>query len=297
MALHIFAMLPPDARARAALVCRDWRAAVAERSLWTRLALSPSPKCDGVVAAPLHVTLRGAAARAPGQLVALVLENCNALTQHARLEVVRANAGTLRELRCVGDEYEDHLSAGDVEALAHAAPQLQLFAVDLSASVADATRLLRNDAPFRALRVRDLLITEVDADTWYNVHADDTDAEDVDEEGLLSLAAAMTTHASLKRIDLKKISLNSPAVLGAVCAAALACRLRTLKLERCGLSPASVPALARLIRDGSLTYICIYNYGKQLLDEPGAAQLADAIATNRQLLGQPLVAWDRLLVA
>jgi hypothetical protein len=94
----------------------------------------------------------------------------------------------------------------------------------------------------------------------------------------------MSTHASLAFICLNGISLNTPAVLGAVCAAALACQLRVMKLERCGLSPASVPALAHLIRDGSLTSICIDNDGKQLLDEPGAVQLADAIATNRQLL-------------
>jgi hypothetical protein len=238
-----------------------------------------SPKRGGVVAA-LHVTLRGAAARASG-LVALVLEDCKALTQHARLEVVRANAGTLRELRCVGHDHEDHLSAADVEALAQAAPQLQLFAVDLSASMEDVTRLLRNNAPFQALRVRDLLVTEVDAD---NVDAGNMDAEDAHYKRVLALAGAMSMHASLEYICLNGISLNSPAVLGAVCAAALACRLRTLNLERCDLSPASVPAFARLIRDGSLTAIFIDNYDKQLLDEPGAVQLADAIATNRQLV-------------
>jgi hypothetical protein len=36
----VLARLPVDARARACVVWRDWNAALAERSLWTRLDLS-----------------------------------------------------------------------------------------------------------------------------------------------------------------------------------------------------------------------------------------------------------------
>ncbi len=38
--LQILSLLPVDCRLRCAEVCRGWRDAVAERSLWTRIDLS-----------------------------------------------------------------------------------------------------------------------------------------------------------------------------------------------------------------------------------------------------------------
>jgi hypothetical protein len=42
LVLHILSLLPVDARLRCAEVCRSWRAALEERSLWLRLDLSAS---------------------------------------------------------------------------------------------------------------------------------------------------------------------------------------------------------------------------------------------------------------
>jgi hypothetical protein len=66
--LHIFSLLPADARARAACVCRGWGYVLSELSLWTRLDLLPS---SGVRVRVTDAVLAGAAAKARGQLAAL----------------------------------------------------------------------------------------------------------------------------------------------------------------------------------------------------------------------------------
>ena len=271
VALQIFALLPADARARAGIVCRAWRAAVAEPSLWTRLDLSHARGVKQPVSAAV---LRGAAALARGALEVLVLDGGD-MTQDARLEVVEvvaANAGSLRELSCCFDNAV--LLAGWVEELALAAPRLRLFAADTAASVADANRMLRNEAPFGALRMRHL---------WVEEEEEDADQDDVDEITVLELAAAMPGHAWLQRFDLEGVVLDTPAALDAITAAALTCRLQHLILIRCNLSPASVPALARLICGGALKCFEIDNDCIQLLDEPVGVQLAAAIAASRTL--------------
>jgi hypothetical protein len=66
LVLHILSLLPVDTRLRCAEVCRSWRAALEERSLWIRLDLSASgvsPK-----RAVTDELLRAAAARAHGEL-------------------------------------------------------------------------------------------------------------------------------------------------------------------------------------------------------------------------------------
>ncbi len=42
LVLHILSLLPVDCRLRCAEVCRAWRAALEERSLWLRLDLTVS---------------------------------------------------------------------------------------------------------------------------------------------------------------------------------------------------------------------------------------------------------------
>jgi hypothetical protein len=98
VALHIVSLLPADARACAACVCRGWCHVVSERSLWTRLNLSPS---SGVRVRVTDAVLAGAAAKARGQLAALDVRGCGDVSFDALLGVVHANNGSLREL-CVG---------------------------------------------------------------------------------------------------------------------------------------------------------------------------------------------------
>jgi hypothetical protein len=95
LVLHILSLLPVDARLRCAEVCRSWRAALEERSLWIRLDLTAS----GVSLKREATLLLAAAARAGGQLVALDVCGCESVTFDALLAVVTANGAALRELR------------------------------------------------------------------------------------------------------------------------------------------------------------------------------------------------------
>ena len=265
--------MPADARARAALVCRAWRDALAEPSVWARLDLLPT---SGVTVALSEALLRGAAARAHGQLTALSLNCCEELPQAALLDVVTSNAGSLRELTCISKIEAAQFSileVFDVEDLLRAAPQLRVFNADVHASVADAARLLRNDPPFGALRLRALEFTEADDE-----HEPAADAD------VLAVAAAVPRHASLERLHVIGALLHTPALLDALAAAVTASALPTLWLLRCGLSPASVPALVRMLRHGALTSLLLDNDGQLLLDAPAAVQLADTIATHDTLL-------------
>ena len=268
VALHVLSFLPVDARARAALVCRAWRALTGERSLWTTLDLS----LRGGVQRPVSdALLRNAAARAGGQLTMLNVDDCVALTQPAVLEVLTANSGSLREVSWCGP----YLRFEAVDALVRAAPQLRKIKVDAGGSVAATTRMLRNEPPFGALQLRTPLIT----------HMEGADAP----EELDAIVAAISGHAAVKRLVLHAFPLDVAALLDFVLTPPLIDRLDGLFFVECRLSPVSVPALVRAIRGGKLPKeFGIMRGGQLLLDEPAAAQLADAIAADRSLVGLAL---------
>jgi hypothetical protein len=254
--------LPVDARLRAAEVCRGWRAALRERSLWLRLDVSSTA---GLARPATDALLRAAAARAHGQLHALdVSERERLITPECRLAVVYANRGALRELRAwVG--HRVFLWAALVDMLLRAAPQLRVFDADvLSTGAAAAHSMLRNEAPFAPLRLRRLEIF-FDGQT---------------EASVLSLAADLTAHPSLVEVILDHAPLDTPAALDAIVAAALANRFSQLTLSRCHLSPASAPALARLLGGGALRTLSIENDNETLLHPATAAVLGDALRAN-----------------
>jgi hypothetical protein len=267
LVLHVFSLLPADARARAACVCRGWRTTLLERSLWTRLDLSPS---SGVAVRVTDAVLAGAAGKSRGQLAALDVSGCVYVTFDALLAVVHANSGALWEL-CVGArEYGtwQTLDADHVERLLRAAPQLTACDADVlgESSAVNTRRMLRNEAPFQPLRLHTLRIT----------------FDDADEASVLSLAADFAAHASLRRVVLSNAPLGALAALDAVVNAALACQLASLCFWFCRLSPASAPALVRLLGGGALKALEI-NQFEQLLDGPSAALLGDALRANATL--------------
>jgi hypothetical protein len=129
LALKIFAALPVDTRLRCAEVCTAWCAAVAERSLWTRLDLS---RMSGVTHAVTPALLRAAAAKARGALAALDVSGLWQLYDDGVLrEVLAANAGTLRELRCLRGRDHDWITVPDLAALLSVAPQLRVCEADV----------------------------------------------------------------------------------------------------------------------------------------------------------------------
>ncbi len=149
-----------------------------------------------------------------------------------------------------------------------AAPQLRTLEADvLCANTAEAQRALRNEPPFGPLRVRKLLLI----------------ARAATADAVIALAADLATHASLAGVSLQHLSLGAPGALDAVVDAALARRLSSVGLhDDCDLSPASAPALARLLSGDTLMELCIQG-GPRLLDEPAAALLANALRANTSL--------------
>jgi hypothetical protein len=276
LVLHIFSLLPLDARLRCAMVSRGWRVTFSERSLWARLDLSPASSLAR--AAATNALLSAAAARAGGQLQALDISCCERLTFAALLAVVRANAGALQALRACSHGTSRLLGVRDIEAVLRAAPQLRSFDADVTEKMCDADdacRMLRNEAPFGPLRLQRL---------WtFTEHSDDILAD-----GAPELASAIVGHASLMEL-VACGSLAAPASLDAVVDAALARRLVTLGLFNSDLGPAAAPALARLLRGDALRTFNVCGRERpaggqdQLLDATAAAALSSALQTNTTL--------------
>ena len=281
----LLALLPVDARARAAVVCRRWRAVVADPRTWRVLDLSPE------TVSLRHVTddvLRAAAARCAGQLTVLNVNGCDDLSDVAILEVVEANALSLRELHHVSkadtvqlrdmdaDDYDDvriirPLSVNDVDQFLGAAPHLLVFSVYVRATLEEAARMLRNEAPYGTLRVSRLVAYNSD---WpWNL---------VDAALALAFAADVAQHAALQRLHLHALQLPLD-TLDALADAALLRRLRGVSFDTCRLAPAAVHALVRILDGGFVESLHIFNDDRQLLDPQASEVLAAAIRTSTAL--------------
>ncbi len=268
LALALFALLPVDQRMRCAEVCRGWRAMLSDVSLWLRLDFSPA---GGVARdAVTDALVRAAAARAAGGLQALDTSQCGHTTQEAVCAVAADNAGALVELRMATPHDDEDWRAANIEqfkALLRAAPLLRVLEADMSCwGAEEATCVLRNEAPFGPLRIRTL-------------HAFGLK----DAAAVRSLAEHAAAHASFTGLDLNHAPLNEPAALDAVVDMALQCRLTYLELYRCGLSPASAPALAHLWAGGALKTLALIGESLLLLDEPAAVLLGNALRANTTL--------------
>ena len=156
----VFLLLPADQRLRCAEVSRACRALLADTSLWIFLDLSTTSGLTRFSCA----LFRAAVAKAGGQLSTLDVsgrfqeKNGRRLEQTIRLDVLRAavssNAASLTELR-VNSPNTGNLDTTELQCLLKAAPQLQYFELGvLCYNVLEAIAMLRNEAPFGALRMR-----------------------------------------------------------------------------------------------------------------------------------------------
>jgi hypothetical protein len=272
LALAIFSRLTVEQRLRCIEVCRGWRATLSDHAAWLQLDLT---RADGSECS--EALLRAATSRAGGQLRSLRLA-CGDALQDSLFAVAAGNAATLQELRInvLGVTFPQHRHVRILQALLHAVPQLRTLEADVHCSLeadvhcfaADAYRALRNEPPFGPLRVRHLSVS----------------AHGATADTVLALAADLAAHASLASVWLFDAPLDNPVVLDAVVDAALARRLTSVKLDSCHLSPASAPALARLLRGDMLTGLSIHNNRFwELLDAPAATLLANALRANSSL--------------
>ncbi len=267
LSLRVFGGVSVEERLRCREVCRGWCATLADHTLWLRLDMT---RADG--AACSEALLLAATARAGGQLQALRLTCAEHRVFEALLSVAAANNTTLQELRVrAHDPFTQYacVRVATLEALLRAAPQLHMLEADVHATGTDeAHRVLRNNPPFGPLRVRQFAIGLPTRDVW----------------NVLALIADVAAHVWLTGLHLTSVDINDPAALDAVMDAALAHRLSAVQLRVSRLSPASVPALVRLLGGNALVELHILNLGAVLLNEPAdAALLGDALRANTSL--------------
>jgi hypothetical protein len=264
---NILLRLPVDMRARCACVSVGWREAVADPALWRRLDLS---EASGVTCRVTSVALRAAAARARGGLEALDVTGCTHVWRGALVTVAAANAASLTEVRSARRLC---LRVPDLRALLAAAPALQLLEVSVYTTCNEARSLLLNEPPFQLCRLRSLHIQN----------------DGFLERGEAFPAAELVAHPSLRELGLNWFD-EAALVMGqldAVVDTALALQLSRMGFHNCELSPAAVPALARLLGSSALTELDIACHQDEhavvhsvLLDLPAAALLADALRAN-----------------
>jgi hypothetical protein len=270
LVLNIFSRLTADERARCATVRRSWRAAVSERRLWTRLDLSAT---SGVTCTVNDAALVAAATRAGGSLEALDLSGRYA-SSSALLAVATANSETLLEMRCA-DETHHFYRVTELELLLRAAPRLRVLETCAVVKAADAGRMLRNEPPFEPLRLKTLCVRLLHDPAQDNIN------------GVLALAAGVLAHAApLVELELDEPPLYDDHVLDAVVDAVLARRVQRVAFEGSwmGVTPASIPALVRLLGSEALQELRLCcDAEDRVLDNAAAALLGAALRANTTL--------------
>jgi hypothetical protein len=284
LVLHILSLLPVDCRLLCAGVCRSWRAALEDASLWLRLDLSASAHGVGPRGATAAL-LRAATGRARGALQALDIMSGERIPFDVLLAVVTANSAALRELYVWHvawphgvDDVAYSLPVDALEALLRAAPGLEYVEADVTCrDTGAACRVLRKEPPFGPL--------------WLDCLVFEAGEAEPAEADVLALAADLALHVSLGRLELD-CTLGTVAALDAVVRAALRRRLRSIRFVACGLSPAYAPALARLVAGPALKHLNIEGNGCVLLDADAAHVLGDALRVSTTLVALYLRAVD-----
>jgi hypothetical protein len=275
----VFLALPADARGRASCVSRGWRDTLAEPSLWTCLDMS----LVHVEEQRFHAILHGAVACGRGQLQQLDLSQ-HRVTWGVLLPVLTANAGSLRKLHLRTAYASDAHAAWDnfrgsatIRAVVVVAPLLRvLLAEDLSCTWEDAPLVLRAEPPFAPLQMRGSLDVNFSPERY--------PAGGLERVRPFAVALAdAVLQPSLLRLSVWSADTAQPAVMIALVDAALARRLRELKLVCC-TPPAAAP-LARLLAEGSLAALAIHpsGDGEPVFDAAGAVLVANALRMNTTL--------------
>ena len=248
----LFLALPVDARARAACVCRGWRAFLSDVSLWQVLDLRPA---GGVAAERVTENLvRGTVARAAGGLRSLSLNRVRYVDLHGvLLELLQSDGAELQQVTT-----DMPLTVLALRAVFAAAPKLQALNAQVSGQCMALLPFLRNDPPYGPLRVSELDLFGIEG-----------------EAVALALAAAVAAHGSLTSLRLE--ALNVARWLNALVDAAAERRISALSITRCSLDAETLPALARLLRRGSLSKLKVTCTGFPNAHEESVTELCTAI--------------------
>ena len=274
LALAVFALLPADCRLRCAAVCRSWRSALRELSLWTRLDLT-------VVRASskgFPLLLRRGASLANGGLQSLQLSSYR-VSDEVLLEVVGANAGALHVLDLTFRDghdfgYDFLVSSERIEALMAAAPLIHTLAANVEFdNLQAARRALRNETPYEPLQLHELAV---------NFSADD------DPDEVLQLYTDIEAHTSLAALHLRGRNF-SPAEMDALVDLALQRGLKYIEFNKCSIPDDPEPDLARLLGSRALRTLKCYEMHLTADWEAPSGLLAQAIRDTTTLTTLELV--------
>jgi hypothetical protein len=268
-----FALLPVDALATCACVCRAWRAGASAGALWQRVDMSATT--GGLRRPPRLAALRGAMARATGHLQALDLtgnlHNESGMDDELLLLLPR-HAATLRELRVgnLGGYLGTHMFAE----LLRAAPALTALYGEVSDSPAQLLPLVRREPPFGPLRLQGLCPSEGGG-------------------SFVEVLAAAPAHAELRSLWFRFFDMSADGAADALADAVLASRVQTVGTYHSALSAAAVPGLVRLLGSRTLAALTLDQAGgEQLLTAEGGAALGEALRANSTLTTFSLSSWS-----
>jgi hypothetical protein len=225
VSLHIFSFVPVRQRLLLNAVCRGWRAAVAEPSLWRVADLTPSYRYSFAL---IDAVLRSSR----GQL--RLLDLSTSYPSIAQILGFVRRAPLLATLKLATDS-ASKIKVADVDALLAAAPRLELLACSVRGSPEQMLSLLKRTPPYAALCVIDAL---VDA---REVEVDSDDEEEVEVDAW-AIAEAVASHEGLLTLTITDLPLTT-AQLEAFVTAGVARQLTRLRFIFCGLTPAHLPQL------------------------------------------------------
>ena len=282
--LHVAPVLPVDARARAACVCRAWRDFLADPALWQVLDLTLA---GGVAAARItDAVLRGAVKRAAGRLRVLRLEHTLSVELNELLiELILSDGAELQEVNT-----GVHLGVDRLREVLAAAPRLHAFNnAHVGGDCRELLPVMRNEAPFGPVRVVELEIG----------------LRDASEGDMRALAAAVAAHEPLgglrlgdadfrsglgalfdaaaeRRVTRLEITCQFPRVQEAImlelCAGLCACRALThLRLSLNRLLGGANHCPVTILIDAALfalPALAVLDLSWSLLDDPDAAGLS-----------------------
>ena len=251
--------LPVDARLRAREVSRGCRTLLNEPRFWTVLDFS---RGSGVEARVSRALLFAAGERGRGHLHTLNLTGVGGLSYEHLAQFVAVHGQSLRSVTAPeGLQF----SADRVTRLCRSAP-LRTLRCYVGCGAANALPLLRCEAPCALLHIVKL---------W--VHCFDNN------EQVLDLAAALPSHrGKIKALTVFQAPLRNGAVANALMHRVAEARVSDFFFTNCGLAPASLSCLTRLLEDGCLERMSIRDNWRALFEEgPDLTTFCHALRSSR----------------
>ena len=225
--LDVLSRLDPGERLLASAVSRAWRAAVGQPLVYASVDLTLRAS---------DALLRAVVRKAAGKIISLKLcLRYGEASTDAALAAVKANGRALRNLDLrstplqISGIISSCLSKDEIDGVLRAAPNLLSFDTDAQCYFQDAQTLLAGQGQYSVVHLRRL------------------DVNYCSDEEVALLATKIRVQPSLEKLSIDHTPLDTPAAVGALVDAVVACGLTGFILCRPG--PQSAMHLARLLRD------------------------------------------------